>query len=44
MFEVFFFFGCQEGFMQSISLSPILFSMYVKDFEIELKKKNEYIS
>lgn len=44
MFEVFFFFfGCQEGFMQSISLSPILFSMYVKDFEIELKK-NEYIS
>lgn len=44
MFEVFFFFfGCQEGFMQSISLSPILFSIYVKDFEIELKK-NEYIS
>lgn len=39
----FFFFGCQEGFMQSISLSPILFSIYVKDFEIELKK-NEYIS
>lgn len=30
--------------MQSISLSPILFFMYVKDFEIELKKKNEYIS
>lgn len=39
MFEVFFFFGCQEGFMQSISMSPILFSMYVKDFEIEFKKK-----
>ena len=34
------FFECSVGLMQIYSLSPILYSLYVNDMEIELIKQN----